>query len=950
MSCSGACSCGCCVGLHAVTPMSIQNRPGLSRVSTRIGTHGGFLSTMLARLSAADYPELAELRTRDPADASIALLDAWATVADVLTFYQERIANEGYLRTAIERRSLIELGRLINYVPRPGVASSVYLAFEMEKEPQKAIIPKGTKANSIPGPGETMEAFETSEEITARPEWNAIRPRLAQPQSEKLITANGLYIKGTATRLKAGDLLVIQYPGKALTPKRIARVGVDHGKDRTLVEIVGNTGSTGINEAINTSETRLASLLRQPTLAPSSAAHLLRSVEASFAAGADTLPKLKTAFRPELADTLLASLRNAPPSEIQAIKVFAMRIEARAFGHNAPLQLKSVGRDGVIPTFAEWKTDKPWGDANEDALALSSAHQPKRLFLDNGYEVATDTMVVIESASRKLEVMESKGLEVTPVSLNAYGLSGKSIKIESKKPLAGWLKNEDDSFSTVRSARFFLGSERLELADAPIQEQVASDTLELDGLYEGLEPGRWLIIEGERTDIKGESGAPIPGIRGAELVMLSAVAQALKKPVVNVGTQIAATNGSTVDPREPEFVPDGTYHSTLTLAAVTAAGTSGLAYTYKRDTVTIYANVAHATHGETRQETLGSGSATEAHQQFRLKVLPLTHVSAQSPSGTNSTLEIRVNDLRWHEAATLAEIGANDRSFTTRTGDDDKVDVLFGNGRHGLRLPTGRENVRALYRSGIGQPGNVKARQISLLGSRPLGAKTVINPMRASGGANRDETEAIRRNAPLAILALDRLISTSDYADFARSFGGIGKASAVSIKGLVEVVIAGVEDAAIDESSDLFRSLRAALHRYGDPLVRVKLKVRERASLVIQAGVRIESDYLWETIEPKIRAAMLDTFSFDNRALGAPVFLSEVMGAIHKVNGVAAADIDVFGILSETQLLPDPSVDPASWQINPESSSYGRITVEPYQIAYLLAEVPETLILQEVTA
>lgn len=66
------------------------------------------------------YP-LRKLTSREADDATIALLDAWATVADVLTFYQERIANEGYLRTATERRSVLELARLVGYQPRPGV-------------------------------------------------------------------------------------------------------------------------------------------------------------------------------------------------------------------------------------------------------------------------------------------------------------------------------------------------------------------------------------------------------------------------------------------------------------------------------------------------------------------------------------------------------------------------------------------------------------------------------------------------------------------------------------------------------------------------------------------------------------------------------------------------------------------------------------------------------------
>ncbi len=108
-------TCGCCEGIQAVTPQSTVNRPGLGALSYRVGTHGAFLETMKARLStmtvdvpSADgqttetYTPLRALTTRDTGDFSIALLDGWATVADVLTFYQERIANEGFLRTATE--------------------------------------------------------------------------------------------------------------------------------------------------------------------------------------------------------------------------------------------------------------------------------------------------------------------------------------------------------------------------------------------------------------------------------------------------------------------------------------------------------------------------------------------------------------------------------------------------------------------------------------------------------------------------------------------------------------------------------------------------------------------------------------------------------------------------------------------------------------------------------
>src|SRR6266581_6900728 len=99
-------ACGCCEGIEKLTPLPTANRPGLNALSYRVGTHATFLETMLARLSGlcldseddcnlgkGPYP-LQNLKTRERSDPAIALLDAWATVADVLSFYQERIANE----------------------------------------------------------------------------------------------------------------------------------------------------------------------------------------------------------------------------------------------------------------------------------------------------------------------------------------------------------------------------------------------------------------------------------------------------------------------------------------------------------------------------------------------------------------------------------------------------------------------------------------------------------------------------------------------------------------------------------------------------------------------------------------------------------------------------------------------------------------------------------------
>src|SRR6185503_2213059 len=116
---------------------------GQSALAYRVGTHASFYASMKARLSlhrfeggaaaSGDRRPLLGLTSREPSDFSLALLDATAVVGDILTFYQERIANEGFLRTATELRSVSELARLVGYRPRPGVSASTYLAYTIDE-------------------------------------------------------------------------------------------------------------------------------------------------------------------------------------------------------------------------------------------------------------------------------------------------------------------------------------------------------------------------------------------------------------------------------------------------------------------------------------------------------------------------------------------------------------------------------------------------------------------------------------------------------------------------------------------------------------------------------------------------------------------------------------------------------------------------------------------------
>ncbi|NYE25479.1 hypothetical protein [Pigmentiphaga litoralis] len=230
--------CGCCEGLPL--PARPANAPGLTALRYRVDTQPGFRARMVQSLPLAGGG-LARLLTRRPDDPSMALLDAAACVADVLTFYQERIANEGFLATATERRSVLELARAVGYTLRPGVAASVHLSFTVEDAPGApgvCALAAGLPVQSIPPQGKLPQVFETRDAIVARAEWNALRPRQMRPADIAVLEVAG-----------APD------PNGAATTRRVLALVGPVGSFGTGGGGGGGGGATaGLHAALNTAD------------------------------------------------------------------------------------------------------------------------------------------------------------------------------------------------------------------------------------------------------------------------------------------------------------------------------------------------------------------------------------------------------------------------------------------------------------------------------------------------------------------------------------------------------------------------------------------------------------------------------------------------------------------------------------------------------------------------
>ncbi len=837
-SLSGLNDCGCCAGITAETPATVLNREGLDQIQYRVGAHGPFKRTLLAALSEAKRPKLLRLTTRADDDFSIALLDAWAVTADVLTFYQERLANESYLRTATDHGTVLRLARLIGYELKPGAAATVWLAFTLETapgSPEKATIAAGAKVQSVPGQDEKPQTFETVEDIEARLEWNAMRPQRFEPPD---ISAGvkQLYLRGTATQLQPGDAILIV------------------GDERTNSTIYPDRERWDVRELLSV------------TVNPLERQNWTRV-------------------------TWEDPLGKAPiPPAAKDVRVYAFRQRAALFGHNAPDPRILTLPAGAPADASEWKDFKITG-----GLIDLDVSYP-RIVGDSW--VALVKPPVAPDARNYVELYKVQ--HVSHPSRKDYGLSGKVTRIEPDTPdhldnnffplrdtLVFAQSEELEVACAPLTTRPASSPSKLIALGADTLAPVEGNQVTLDREVSALDNGRTLIVSGRRIRVKVSiRAAPLQltadnGVQSTPLKPGESLV-ALAPPAIQSGNKVMwrlrredGLEGAVLADLSdfiltPAADTDESISEVVTVASASGTPTKivlnneGLTHSFDRATVAIAGNVARATHGETVEEFAGSGDATQVFQKFTLRQSPLTFVRAGTSSGLTSTLEVRVDDLLWHKVPFLYARRPEERIYVERPGDGEKTTIHFGDGITGARLPSGQQNVRLKYRKGSGLEGLVQAGQLTQLLTRPLGVKEATNPLPAEGADEAESLSDARQNAPLTVLTLERVVSLQDYQDFSRAYPGIAKAS------------------------NLLHAVRAA----GDPFVPLRVESFHRALFQVKGTVTVHPVYEKEKVLRAAREALRSRFSFAARAFGQPVLLSEVIGVLHSVRGVVAVDMD----------------------------------------------------------
>lgn len=167
------------------------------------------------------------------------------------------------------------------------------------------------------------------------------------------------------------------------------------------------------------------------------------------------------------------------------------------------------------------------------------------------------------------------------------------------------------------------------------------------------------------------------------------------------------------------------------------------------------------TQGEFRREEPLGSSDQEPDQEFTLTFAPLITGSlvVEVDEGTGFTA--------WSERENFLSSNSNAKDYVLEIKADDTAIVQFGDGTRGKIPAAGVDNIRAFYRTGADEDGNVGAKTVIVNKSGISFVNRIWNPRQAKGwtikeGSTEEDLARVKIEGPASIRVLERGITPSD--------------------------------------------------------------------------------------------------------------------------------------------------------------------------------------------
>lgn len=239
----------------------------------------------------------------------------------------------------------------------------------------------------------------------------------------------------------------------------------------------------------------------------------------------------------------------------------------------------------------------------------------------------------------------------------------------------------------------------------------------------------------------------------------------------------------------------------------------------------------------------------------------------------------------WNHISHLIDAGSEERAYTTTTDENGVTWIVFGDAVNG-RIPTQGAIITAQYRIGLGSKGNVGANSLVEVMVPIVGLESVTNPASASGGADAESIDSIRRQAPRSLTVLERAVTTADYALLAEKVPGVLHAEATaSVATNVVLYVAptggGAPTQALKDDVDNYLADKK--------MIGTSVTVADPAYVPVNVTVNplnVLDQYSRTNVEIAVANAVKELFEIENVDFGFRVTLSQVYRAIQGVPGV----------------------------------------------------------------
>lgn len=844
-------------------PVEILNRPALESIDYRIGAYSVMRAHMLDLLNGS--VTLASWTHRGPDDPGIAVLEGNAIVGDILTFYQNLYSNEAFLRTARWRESVAELVRLLGYRLAPGVGGEATFALQVKGE-VPVTVPKGFGFKAQLAGRDPTDEFESIEEITAYPHlgaFNLYRP----PLGMQAIEADGVNNK---LELHAVD-------GKRDLASRMA-VEFNPG-DRIM--LVPDSGMFDITGTVYTDQASPEILI------VSEVETVLDRVIVTFE-GALTVSRGST------------------------IRAYPIGRSFRHFGYNAPTKFTKFDGTSVAIEDTEFERVVAYTHYGSDDYArLSKLEMPLDQEVDDlaaggklicqgltdfdDYTIGSQP----ERSNRRFTVVKTI-TGIGPDTLKWGNVEGPTtvVKLDAKLMTNEGVWNET---TDVRRTLFHevLGPELALRAPTEFDDGAFADSvMQFFGTYRQAR-----ALAKRPLFLVGADGGSVQEV-------------ATTSSLDDFQTQL-------VDPADLKDEIDSWLWSVV-LSSIPAFDREDADQAEPR--ITVYGNLARANQGKTEQQmVLGSGDSRQSFQTFDLPKAPLTYLLDENQTPAQAPeLQVYVAGRLWKRVDTFFNSGPEDQVYVVREDQDGNSWIQCGDGKSGARLPSGRRNVVALYRTGNGAAGLLEDDAKPQATGKLKQLEDVFLPAEVVGGDQAESLDIAKEAAPGRMQSLGRLVGLADIEAETLALPGVLRARADWVESsgaaLVRVVVltqsgtaAAVENiqGALKTYSRCRGPARYAIEAERGLLQYIYLKVR-----VGYAANRLLAD-----IEAEVKEALGLTgeegngiegtdglFSLKNRRFGQGVHCSQILAAVQQIDGVTWVEIDDAQALDlGTPAMTDPS-------------------------------------------